>query len=476
MIAARVADDDRADGRLIARTLGWLFLAGPGIGLLTLFLPEQRFAHRPVFVAVCATALAIGAVLLSGRADRWPAWGYQVLGYITTVMVSLGVYFVGAPSSGFHFFYLWATPYAYRFFPLRQAAAQTGFVVIASGVVLALQSRQHPELGAAGQFVSWWLVSTATIVMVGILVRGLTVSLRGADARFRQGFASSPIGVLLLRPDLTIVDANDAAARIARRSVQQLLGIGFDAILHPDDVETGVAAARAALGGVPLDLHQRIIHADGSVAWVRCTGQRIADAGEELLFVHVVDVSAERHSANLLRWQATHDPLTALPNRLGLLERMGELLVETDESHPLAVMVADLDRFRLFNERFGHRTGDLVLQELAGRVTAVAGDEGIAARAGGDAFAVAVAVATVEDADELGRRLVAALAEPVRVDGSVHRPTATVGLAVATGPRNPENLLWDAQTAVARAKEPSGEVRFLSGHPGSPLPPRPGRP
>ncbi|ASR44321.1 hypothetical protein BEN78_14045 [Xanthomonas citri pv. mangiferaeindicae] len=154
--------------------------------------------------------------------------------------------------------------------------------------------------------------------------------------------------------------------------------------------------------------------------------------------------------------QARHDPLTGLPNRVQLLERLDAALSPLREGGraAFAVLFLDLDRFKLVNDSVGHAAGDAMLVEIAQRITAWLGPDDIAARLGGDEFAILLG--GVDDpaiADRRASALLAALAKPVWVAGRELFPSASIGIAMS----HPEyvdgdGVLRDADAAMYRAK------------------------
>jgi diguanylate cyclase (GGDEF)-like protein len=165
----------------------------------------------------------------------------------------------------------------------------------------------------------------------------------------------------------------------------------------------------------------------------------------------VRDLEASRAE---LRHLAYHDPLTGLPNRA--------LFFATLESDavagaPVAVLYADLDRFKQVNDSLGHAAGDELLVEVAMRLTGVIGTRGIVARLGGDEFGVVVHDPdAVAHADGLARVVDAALRCPVVIQGERVVPSASIGVATADGPAGagaaPDELVRWADAAMYAAK------------------------
>jgi diguanylate cyclase (GGDEF)-like protein len=154
-----------------------------------------------------------------------------------------------------------------------------------------------------------------------------------------------------------------------------------------------------------------------------------------------------RRQAEENRWQALHDPLTGLPNRRSLYDRLDHLLAG---ARPLALLVADLDGFKELNDTLGHRAGDEVLSQLGPRVQAAVPEAELLARIGGDEFAVLTYEASP---DVTAERFREALDEPFVVDGISLTVKASVGIA-----RYPDHgsdahaLIQRADVAMYQAK------------------------
>ena len=157
-------------------------------------------------------------------------------------------------------------------------------------------------------------------------------------------------------------------------------------------------------------------------------------------------------------YQALYDPLTGLPNRALLDDRLSQALAAARRTGScLAVLFVDLDGFKIVNDLFGHHVGDQLLREMADRLAAARRQSDTVARFGGDEFVVVCPdIHTSAAACRIAEHLVRELSQPADVEGVEHRLTASVGIAV-TAPgavsQSPETLLRNADTAMYRAKE-----------------------
>jgi diguanylate cyclase (GGDEF)-like protein len=177
------------------------------------------------------------------------------------------------------------------------------------------------------------------------------------------------------------------------------------------------------------------------------------------------DTTEVRGMQDELRRQALHDPLTGLPNRRRLLDRLDQLAQTVEPGQQAGLCFVDLDEFKTVNDRYGHGVGDRVLARTAARLRdAVSGAESgaFAARIGGDEFVVLFEPpCTEETIAATAEAVVAALAEPIYVDGHWLSVSVSVGAVLTVpGSADPEALLDAADTGMYRAKQ-AGRGRWI---------------
>lgn len=160
-----------------------------------------------------------------------------------------------------------------------------------------------------------------------------------------------------------------------------------------------------------------------------------------------------------LQDQATHDFLTGLPNRLLFSDRLTQRLAESHRTQGmLAVMFLDLDRFKLVNDALGHNVGDLLLKQVAERLTSCLREVDTVARMGGDEFTIILSdMASPSDATEVAERVIETFSTPFQIDEQQLYATTSIGISVypADG-ADVETLVRSADTAMYRAKEHGG--------------------
>lgn len=180
----------------------------------------------------------------------------------------------------------------------------------------------------------------------------------------------------------------------------------------------------------------------------------------------MVGLAIERcEMAEQVAYQASHDGLTGLANRTMFMERLEEAMRHVGRRRSsLALLFIDLDRFKLVNDRADHSAGDLVLREMANRLTTMTRGVDLVARFGGDEF---VAFAEVDDergALDMAERIRAGLSEPLTIGEGQLVVTASVGVVMTTdGSTSPAALLRDADNAMYQAKR-SGRDQIVLFH------------
>ncbi|THF70272.1 EAL domain-containing protein [Deinococcus sp. Arct2-2] len=256
-------------------------------------------------------------------------------------------------------------------------------------------------------------------------------------------------------------------------SITPLLGFApSDAVLnkpallvHPEDRYYIRRAFRA--GGEAI--RWRLRHRDGRYIWFETTISRIEqvtdgpEAPPGQFLTSSRDITARQGAEARLAWAATHDPLTHLPNRALLFERLSSVLRAAQRSgnHAYAVLYLDMDRFKVINDSLGHAVGDELLVAFAHRLQSTMRQGDLVARLGGDEFAVLL-LGTPEsgtqdgglmEAKRAAARLQAALTEPFAVAGHTLRVAVSVGIAPGrAGHTTPGDVLRDADLSMYRAK------------------------
>jgi diguanylate cyclase (GGDEF)-like protein/PAS domain S-box-containing protein len=277
-------------------------------------------------------------------------------------------------------------------------------------------------------------------------------ALRLSEALHRAMVESAQEGILATSPDGLVIYANETAGQVLGRSVDQLYG--------EDPVRLLSLQAESRVdAGSALELHEVLYRRpDGDRRTLRVSRRPLNSRNDRLgSLVSVADVTDARHAESVLRSRALHDPLTGLPNRYLFTDRL-ETAAARHERSPgrgTAVLFIDVDRFKRVNDGFGHDTGDGVLREIGARLLASIRSTDTVSRLGGDEFAVICEDTGADEAQVVAQRILDALVPPVVVDGTDHRVSLSVGVALAP-PCSFDDVVRRADEAMYRAKQAGG--------------------
>jgi diguanylate cyclase (GGDEF)-like protein/PAS domain S-box-containing protein len=282
-----------------------------------------------------------------------------------------------------------------------------------------------------------------------------------AEERFRTAFEQAPIGMGIVAPDGRYLRVNEALCRITGYSAEELLQTTCDAITHPDDVAGGAAGRADLVAGLsPIQAtEKRYLHAAGHTVWVSLHATLVldADGNPSHILGQVLDITDRRRFQERLQHLVDHDPLTGLFNR-----RRFEQELDRHVAHAArygvqgALLVLDLDDFKLVNDTLGHNAGDELIVSIAGLLKAHLRDSDVIARLGGDEFAVLLPAGGPEEAEAVAAKLVRAVRAEATVVGSrrARRITTSVGVApFSAGGLTGEEMLINADLAMYEAKE-----------------------
>jgi diguanylate cyclase (GGDEF)-like protein/PAS domain S-box-containing protein len=228
--------------------------------------------------------------------------------------------------------------------------------------------------------------------------------------------------------------------------------------VHPDDLQRVQGEVEASIeGGRPhFESEHRVIHRDGTWRWVRVRAATVLgpDGRPVRIAGSLSDVTERKVAEELLLHHALHDVLTGLPNRSLLVDRVGLAIRRTARSGgSVAVLVLDLDGFKVVNDSLGHAVGDRLLSAVARRLEACLRPSDTVGRLGGDEYGVLLEdLRDSAEAHSVAERIHDALREAFDLDGRPVFTTASIGIAVGGEGALPEGLLRDADTAMYRAK------------------------
>lgn len=295
-----------------------------------------------------------------------------------------------------------------------------------------------------------------------------TTELRDSEQRFRSAFNFAPIGIAIVSPNGNWIKVNRALTDILGYSAEEFLSTDFQSMIFADDLGGALIGINRLLTGKASNcqMEQRYIHKDGHTVW---TAWSVSAAGENIqnsnLIFQVQDITEKKQLEERLRYEATHDALTGLPNRAHFLKRLETALTKTREAddHRVSILFIDLDHFKLVNDSFGHVAGDQLLIAIAARLRECLRPSDIVARLGGDEFVILVE-GKYDDAEVtlIAERIHRHFLTPFDIDGMEIYSSGSIGvLHAAEGHATPEDLMRDADDAMYHAKRRGKSAREL---------------
>jgi diguanylate cyclase (GGDEF)-like protein/PAS domain S-box-containing protein len=289
-----------------------------------------------------------------------------------------------------------------------------------------------------------------------------TRALEVSEERYRKVFHTSLDPITISRVDnKQFVDVNDAFLQVMGFERDEVIGkVPLDLGIWSDPRDLAALADLLKKTGECRNLEVQFTRKDGGTVWGLMSASIIEIDGIQCALTITRDVSSAKEAEDEIRNLAFYDPLTGLPNRRMLLERLRQSMVAGTRSGRMrALLFVDLDNFKTLNDTLGHQTGDLLLQEAARRLTGCVRNGDTLGRLGGDEF-----VLMLEDLSELpedaaaqakavGEKILFTIAQPYMLDSRVCRSSASIGISVFGDRREDSNeVLQQADIAMYQAK------------------------
>ncbi|WP_181797002.1 EAL domain-containing protein [Streptomyces sp. WELS2] len=326
---------------------------------------------------------------------------------------------------------------------------------MAAGYAQALRERTRAEQEAIAQ---------AALRAQGVVAQALHAS----EARFRAVFEGAAIGIGIADLHGNVLQVNEALLRMFGLSEQTLRGRRVQDWVHPEDAPQIRRLYEELVRGEREHYHveKAFNRPDGTVLWTNLTVSLLRDAdGSPQYQLALMEDTTERRLLNLrLRYEATHDALTGLPNRTLFFERLDKAL-NAGEGQRFGLCYLDLDGFKTINDSLGHAAGDRLLVEVADRLQSCATAPGeMVARLGGDEFvALTTGPDTERGVDELAERIMNALVTPISIDGRDLLVRGSLGIVEGpAGERTAAEVLRSADITMYRAKSAGGNRAELA--------------
>lgn len=282
--------------------------------------------------------------------------------------------------------------------------------------------------------------------------------IRDSEARMRKFVLASNEGIVF-HVDGVIADGNQAAERLLGYSVAEVVG---RSVLDFMSDATKPLVFEHVRSGYEHPYEAVVLHKDGREIPVEIIGKTMPGGDETYRLAVVRDITARKEAQARIEFMALHDTLTRLPNRAYLQESLDGLLAQARRNHRLlAVLFIDLDNFKTINDSLGHHAGDVLLCEVARRLSGTVRQADMVARLGGDEFVVVLAeIAHLDDASRVAAKVIDTVKAPVMIEGRLLSVSPSIGISVFPGDgENANALIRHADAAMYHAKD-SGRSNY----------------
>ena len=455
-----------------ARILSLLLLAGVVLGAI-IALPSVLFSLSLGLWSVALVDLSALLFVIALRSNssltyRARAGIFCALIYVLGVALLLSV---GVSSQS----YLIAFPVmAALLLGLRPAVLALLLNAATLAAVGYLSSVQFPLAGIDGLSLLKWMVLTLNFSFVSamltasilVLFTGLERALarrRDSEERYRTLTEWTP-APLAVHDGKRFVYVNPAAIKLfGAESAQDLLGRQIFDVVHPDFrpvVQSRLKSHAREAGTLPLN-EQKLLRLDGAIIHAEVQSARIVFDGVEAIQIAIHDITERKAAQEQVQQLAFSDPLTGLPNRRLFTDRLKQALTACGR-HQLhgALVFVDLDDFRTINESLGQDMGDLLLQQVAARLSGCVRDGDTVARLGGDEFVVlleSLSKSTQEAAtraEAVCGKVLRSLNRPYQFGSIEHHASASIGITlIGQHITAADDPLMQAELAMYQAKE-----------------------
>jgi len=271
---------------------------------------------------------------------------------------------------------------------------------------------------------------------------------------YQTAFKQTPDIVLFMREDGSILEANQAAVEAYGYSYTELVQMNIND-LRADKDNPLIKAQITQICSSPYQFEAVHRRKDGRVFPVEVSSHSHIIDGQTILFSIIRDISERKQVENRLRYLATHDSLTNIPNRYYFEQALQHAVAQSEKGLANSLLFIDLDNFKMVNDTFGHIMGDQLLINVVGVLRSVLRKTDTLARLGGDEFAILLEGASNEEASLVAEKLRAAVEEEelcLDMYGTYFKLTISIGIVVIDGKLSSQEMLAYADQALYTAK------------------------
>jgi len=256
-----------------------------------------------------------------------------------------------------------------------------------------------------------------------------------------------------------LIDVNDRGANLLGYTRDEMIGLAKESFIVPEELDNAAERlARASQGELMPVYERQLLHKNGDVIPVEINAAPVVGLDRSVVCIQSIvrDITAHKHTESRLRYIATHDQLTSLPNRTLFYDRLDHAIqIARRQGNRLAVFFLDLDGFKDINDRYGHPVGDIFLQLIAERLRNFVRESDTVARMSGDEFTFILEnISSEEDATQAAGRILKAISEPLQIEKRILPITGSLGISFfPEHGTKPDILIQHADQAMYKAKK-----------------------
>jgi len=290
-------------------------------------------------------------------------------------------------------------------------------------------------------------------------------ALKQSEKWMRSIFENVHTGIASTDMSGRVTSFNDTFRTMLGYDAESLMQMNFADFTHPDDFKLEKVYFDEILAGTRNHYHmtKRYMANHGNILWVDLSAAAVRNAeGKVTNFVAVIqDITERKIAENEIEHLAFYDPLTQLPNRRLLLDRLKQALASSARSgREGALLFIDLDNFKNLNDTLGHDIGDTLLQQVKQRLESCIRNGDTVARLGGDEFVVMLSdlseqpIEAAAQTESIGEKILATLSESYQLGKHLYRCTASIGVTLFSGnQQKTDDLMKQADIAMYQAKK-----------------------
>jgi diguanylate cyclase (GGDEF)-like protein/PAS domain S-box-containing protein len=276
------------------------------------------------------------------------------------------------------------------------------------------------------------------------------------ERRFQILFELTPMGVILLNSQGRIVEANTAAGKLLGYSVPQLRRLPFTAFLkNEEDQDNLLVPLMQAKEGQTFQSELQLISRTGVEFTVKLDCESVEMEYATVLFMVIRDITEEKRYEERISYLAYRDELTGLHNRSFFNQQVVRTLEDSrPEQNQHALIIIDLDRFKLINDTLGHYAGDELIKYVAGLIRASTRPQDIVARLGGDEFVIFIKdYEDLEDIVQTNERILQSFEPSFMIEDREFEVSGSIGISLyPVDGTDKDTLLKHADIAMYKSK------------------------